>query len=137
MTITLNVYELGTLLLTAFVLALVASFYVIHRYKILVLDPNKDFTANSLELIKVLEKQLLHRDGELQLKTREIQRFVHEANHRGLNPIFKTLLGLINVLEMTARDKEQREICGMMRKQAEQGNEEEMRRVRTLEHLQE
>jgi hypothetical protein len=136
-----------TIFLIAFVCGFAAAFSVIARYHRLTatrkthieeyLNHSKDLLTTSVGLAQTLNERLGIQAVELRIKTEAIQRIVYDAHHRGLNPIFKTLRGLMQLLQMSSTDIHQREYLALMERQILQAENEELSRTRAVEHLQE
>jgi len=83
-----------------------------------------------------LEDELNQRESEVKDKTEAIRLIVYEAHHRGLNPVFKTCRGIINVARMEFPDSETMKYWGMVEEQILKAETEEMNRISKIEPLQ-
>lgn len=135
-----------TTFLIAFVCGFAAAFLVIARYHRLTAKPNqteeflhhsKSLLQTSVELAQTLHDTLNRQAAELTVKTEAIRKIVYDAHHRGLNPIFKTLRGLLILLRMSVKDIHQHEYIVLMERQILQAENEELSRTKAAEHLQE
>lgn len=113
--------------------ASVAFSFILRRYVSL-----KSFQSVEYELKLEQKRQLIIRQREeLALKTEVIQRIVYEANHKGYNPICKTLRGLISLIRMSCSDPRTKEYCDNATDLVLKIEEESMREIKEIEHLQE
>lgn len=104
---------------------------------------NKELLSNTLKLIEdlqnklsVREAELLQHQDELKIKTEAIRQIVFDAHHKKLNPIFKRLLGLMNLLRISATGTTSQEYIQIMDKEIRAAEAEELARVKEIEHLQ-
>jgi len=113
--------------------AFVAASFILRRYVSL-----KSYQSLEYELKLEQRRQLILRQREeLDEKTEAIKRVVYEANHKGLNPICKTLRGMLNLIRMSCTapraieylDKAEQLVLGIER--------EIMREIKQIERLQE
>ena len=124
---------------TGFACGLCAMFFTIRHGRNLLskdaLNPSA-LLKTSFDLIKSLEKQLTHHDQVNRVKTEAIRKIVYDSHHRGLNPILKTLRGLLHLLQLVSKDHQTSEYIALMEEQIVKAEVEEATRIRQIEHLQ-
>lgn len=135
----LDLFSIVVVSMTSFVCGLLGAFSIMKRYRLLTKtdrDETRILLATSLNLMQRLEDELNQRDEEVRVKTEAIRDIVYEAHHKGLNPVFKTCRGLIILLRMQNLTPDQEEYVVMLERQILKAEDEEMKKVDSIEHLQ-
>lgn len=113
--------------------AFVAASFILRRYVSL-----KSYQSLEYELSLEQKRQLIVRQREeLQEKTDAIKRIVYEANHKGLNPLCKTLRGMLNLVRLSCTTPRAVEYISKAEELVLSIEQEIMREVKQIERLQE
>ena len=114
--------------------AFVAASFILRRYVSL-----KSYQSLEYELSLEQKRQLILRQREeLAEKTEAIQRIVYEANHKGLNPLCKSLRGMLVLIRVsTGNNVRAQEYISLAEQITLKIENEVMREIKEIERLQE
>lgn len=127
------VIVLSTVFVCGSLSAFVASSFILRRYVSL-----KSYQSLEYELKLESKRQLIvQQRQELEVKTKAIQKIVYDSNHKGIWPLCKSLLGMLDLLRMSTADNRSREYIDKSVTIVRQIENEVMKEVREIESLQE
>lgn len=106
--------------------------FILRRYVM-----SKSFQSHEYELrLEEKHKLIQQHEADLKTKTTAIQQMVYEAHHKGLNPLYKSMRGLINLLRMVVPPGRGVEYLNELENLILKAENEWLGRVRKFEHLQ-
>jgi len=113
--------------------AFVAASFILRRYVSL-----KSYQSLEYELKMERTRQLIvQQEKDLKEKTEAIKRIVYEANHKGLNPLCKTLRGILSLIRMACTNQRTIEYIDKAEQLVLKIETEIMREIKQIERLQE
>jgi len=113
--------------------AFVAASFILRRYVSL-----KSYQSLEYELKMERTRQLIvQQQDELKEKTEAIKSIVYGANHKGLNPICKTLRGMLALIRMSCTNQRTIEYIDKAEQLVLKIETEIMREIKQIENLQE
>jgi len=106
--------------------------FILRRYVM-----SKSFQSHEYELrLEEKRKLILQHEADLKIKTNAIQQMIYDAHHKSLNPLYKSMRGLINLLRMVTPDGRAITYLNELEALILKAEEEWLKRFRKFEHLQ-